>query len=369
MFPLRDYILEVKAFLPDEYDTNPPYGELFRTDKPTSMMITLHAGGWKKKVGRLVWNTIKYDRGFDIAIEECDANYKAYRSFPAGGKKEQIWAWNFFEDYLELTCDGELQYEQNFDEGDVNARKPGLPKSCRALGDADVDRITVKHMAGRYIRGRPKTVKETTLPQIETTAPPTTEPNTVSVDPGVDDIIQTEEPATEEPEDIEEPEVYPTCDCWTPECGYCSDPECTVKHDLINSKLGITVHSHINRKDLNSIMLLDEEGNAIGTFQWNRKSIHLTGCVSCQTPPAVRKFDPKEMSDWSFSFHGGVVTLTVGGEVLYENKLRGKCVEKYSQATRFAFYGMACENSFDLLAGMEAGERVTADCAGACPQE
>ena len=119
-------------------------------------MMVLHAGGWKNKVGRLVWNTIKYDRGFDIAIEECDAKYQSYQSFPAGGKKEQIWAWNFFEDYLELTCDGELQYEQNFDQGDVNTRKPGLPRKCRALGDADVDRITFRHMEGCYIRGKPK---------------------------------------------------------------------------------------------------------------------------------------------------------------------------------------------------------------------
>ncbi|XP_063688009.1 uncharacterized protein LOC134821240 [Bolinopsis microptera] len=161
MFPLRDYTLEVKAFLPDEYDTNPSYGELFRTDKATTMMMLLHAGHWSKKVGRVVWNTIKYDEGRDIAIEECDARYEAYGSFPAGGKKEQIWAWTFFEDHLELTCNGELQYEQNFNHGDVNRRKPGLPRKCRALGDADLDRITFRHMEGCYIRGRPKIDKET----------------------------------------------------------------------------------------------------------------------------------------------------------------------------------------------------------------
>ncbi|XP_063682112.1 uncharacterized protein LOC134816981 [Bolinopsis microptera] len=116
MFPLKDYILEVKAFRPDVYNTYPSYGELFRTDKATTMMMLLQSGNWNNKVGRLVWNTIKYDRGFDVNVEECNARYQAYKSFPAGGKKEQIWAWNFNQDDVELTCDGELQYSQHFDE-------------------------------------------------------------------------------------------------------------------------------------------------------------------------------------------------------------------------------------------------------------
>ena len=147
LFPLRDYILEVKSFLPDEYDTNPPYSELFRTDKSTTMMMMLHSGNYNNKVGRVVWNTIKYDRGFDVSIEECDARYKAYNSFPANGKKEQIWAWNFFDDNVELTCDGDMQYERSFDEGESHPFLQNVsPQKCRALGDAEVDRIIFRHM-------------------------------------------------------------------------------------------------------------------------------------------------------------------------------------------------------------------------------
>jgi hypothetical protein len=158
MFPLREYILEVKASLPNEYDTNPRYEVGKRVVKDTTMMAVLHAGSWKQdtKVGRLVWNTIKYDRGFDVSIEECDVRYKAYRSFPAGGAKEQIWSWNFFDELVLLTCNDELQYSRMWREGDDHPLKPGLPEKCSALGEANVDRIVFRHMAGEYIRGRPK---------------------------------------------------------------------------------------------------------------------------------------------------------------------------------------------------------------------
>ena len=72
-------------------------------------MALLYAGSWSNNVGRLVWNTIKYDRGYDVAIDECDARYEHYRSFPAGGEKEQIWSWNFFQDRVELKCNDEMQ--------------------------------------------------------------------------------------------------------------------------------------------------------------------------------------------------------------------------------------------------------------------
>merc|ERR1712003_10905 len=276
MFPLRDYILEVKAFRPDVYDTNPPYSQLFKTDKPTTMMMVLHAGGWgpSSKVGRLVWNTIKYDRGYDIAVEECNVRYKAYNSFPAGGEKEQIWAWNFFDDHFELRCNGEMQYEQNFDEGEVSPYKPGLPAKCRALGDADVDRIIFKHMAGEYIRGRPKNgigggEEESTDapdPIIDPVDP--VEPDPVEPDPVEPDPVEPD-PVDPDPVDPEEPDVNPTCNCWTRECGFCSKLECTVKHDLVNSEVGITVTSALKWKKLNSIMLFDENGKALGSFQWS----------------------------------------------------------------------------------------------------
>jgi len=355
MFPLKDYILEVKAFRPDDYNTNPSYGELLRVDKSTSMMVLLYAGNWNKVIGRLVWNTIKYDRGRDIAIDECDARYEAYNSFPAGGEKEQIWAWNFFQDYVELTCNGELQYEQNFDEGEKHSRKVGLPEKCRALGDADIDRIIFRHMKGEYIRGRPKGGEEA---DAATTEPPTTEEPTTYQLPGESVFY----------------EKYPTCDCWTSECNYCSNLECTVKHDLVNLDLGIQVTSKLQWKKLNSIMLYDEEGNALGNFQWNLKRIYLSGCTNCQTPPAVRKIKPGTEALWVFSLDlkDGVLTMQIkmGGEVLYESEMKGKCAERYGKVDRFAFFDTTCENTFNYSrAQMEAGARITPDCAGTCPQE
>lgn len=369
MFPIRDYILEVKAFRPDVYDTNPLYTELFKTDKPTTMMALLFAGNWNKQVGRLVWNNIKYVRPYDIAIEECDARYQAYPVFPANGEKEQIWAWNFFEDHVELTCNGVMMYEQNFDEGDLNPRKPGLPEKCRALGDAEVDRITFKHMAGEYIRAVPKD---------GIIVEPTTSPLDVPTLPKEDEDFTTEptEAATEE-EDLDDnifAEIYPTCDCWTVECGYCSNLECTVQHDIVNSPIDIQVTSEVHWREMNSIMLYDEEGDAIGSFQWSLKGILLTGCVNCQTPPAIRNIQPGSQASWVFSMtqenEALVVRISILGEVLWEQELIGECAERYGKADRFAFFDSTCEGKFIFVKSlMVAGDRITADCAGACNGE
>ena len=357
VFPLRDYILEVKAFRPDEYDTNPSYGELFKTDKASTMMMLLHTGNWNNQVGRLVWNTIKYDRGFDVNIEQCNARYQAYKSFPAGGKKEQIWAWNFNEDDVELTCDGELQYSQHFDDGEVNPRKPGLPQSCRALGNADVDRIIFRHMEGYYIRGIPRsTKKETTPPPVKPTTEHTTEAfaTTAATDPY--DVVHKE---------------YSTCDCWTPECGYCTKMECTVKQDLVSSDRGIQVTSKLRRKKLNSIVLYDDGGKEIGKFQWSLRGIWMTGCIACLTPVELRRAKADEgQTTWSFSIKDGIVRITINEECLYEHSLVGECKERYSKAKRFAFYDMTCENTFSYRPSeMEAGERITPDCAGTCSEQ
>ena len=363
-FPIRDYILEVKAFRPDVYDTDPHYAELYKTDKPTTMMALLFAGNWNNQVGRLVWNTIKYVRPFDIAIEECDARYQSYPVFPANEEKEQIWAWNFFEDYVELTCNGEMMYEQNFDEGDVNSRKPGLPEKCRALGDAEVDRITFKHMAGEYIRAVPKD---------GVIANPTTNPPTLPLE----DL--TEEPS-EEPSDDDIPddtvfaETYPTCDCWTADCGYCSNLDCTVQHDLVNSPVAIQVTSKLYWRNITSIMLYDKEGNVIGSFQWSLKGILLTGCVNCQTPAAIREIEPGTRTFWVFSLtekgEALIVQISILGQVLWEQELTGECAERYKQADRFAFFDSTCEGKFTFVGDMMvAGDRITEDCLGACNEE
>ena len=352
-FPIRDYILEVKAFRPDEYNTNPPYGELYRTDKPTTMMALLCVGNWRNTVGRLVWNTIKYVRPFDIAIEECDARYQPYPVFPANEEKEQIWAWNFFADYVELTCNGEMMYEQNFDEGDVHPAKPGLPEKCRALGNAEVDRIVFKHMAGEYIRAVPKSavIDPTTLP------PTTSEPPSEGI---------------EGPGDSTPPVNYPTCNCWTAECNYCANLDCTVQHDLIGSEHDIEVTSKLFWRERNSIMLYDGEGNAIGSFQWSLSGILLTGCVNCQTPKAIRSIEPGTEDLWVFTMvesedEGLLVQIKMGGEVLWEQELKGECAERYGQVDRFAFFDSTCEGTFKFYEDdMVAGDRMTEDCAGAC---
>ena len=357
MFPLRDYILEVKAFRPDVYDTNPAYGELFKTDKESTMMAKLYSGSWDNKVGRLVWNTIKYDRGFDVAIEECNVRYQPYNSFPAGGEKEQIWAWNFNRDDVELTCNGELQYKQNFDAGEYSPYKTGLPEKCRALGNAEVDRINFKHMAGYFIRGIPrsdKVIKETT-PQ--PTPPPTTEAATST--------------APVDPDDIDYIKEYPTCDCWTPECGYCTNMECTVQQDLVNSDRGIQVTSKLRRKVLNSIVLYDGDGYEIGKFQWSLRGIWMTGCIQCLTPTELRRARAAEgQTTWSFSIKHGVVRITINEECLYEQPLEGECKERYGKAKRFSFFDMTCENTFLYRRKeMVAGELITPDCAGRCPEQ
>ena len=364
IFPIRDYILEVKAFRPDVYDTNPHYAQLYKTDKPTTMMALLCVGNWRNTVGRLVWNTIKYVRPYDIAIEECDARYQPYPVFPANEEKEQIWAWNFFEDYVELTCNGEMMYEQNFDEGDVHPAKPGLPEQCRALGNAEVDRIVFKHMAGEYIRAVPK---DGVIDNANTESP------TVVPTLPLDDL--TEEPSEEDiPDDTVFAETYPTCDCWTAECGYCSNLDCTVQHDLVNSPIDIQVTSELYWHNITSIMLYDKEGNAIGSFQWSLKGILLTGCVNCQTPTAIKDIEPGTRTLWVFSLtekdEALMVQISILGQVVWEQELTGECAERYGQADRFAFFDSTCEGTFTFVGGlMVAGDRITEDCSGACNEE
>ena len=354
--PLSQYNLEVKAFRPDVYDTNPSSKVLFRTDKPTSMMVVLYAGSWENRVGRLLWHTIKYDKGYDVKIEECDVIPQPYRTFPADGDKDQIWSWSFNQDNVELTCDGELQYLQDFDEGEVSSWKTGLPQKCRALGDAEVDRISFRNMEGYYIRAVPKDGVKFPDPEPEEEIP---------------EEIQLDDPA--QLIDPSQPQVYPTCSCWTQECGYCSNLECTVKQDLSTSSHGISVTVHHNkatRKKLHSIILYDEPGNVLGTFQWNLKNINLSGCISCPTPVAKMKNITQGAADahWTFHLENGMVRIYMKEEVMYERALVGKCVERYGKAKRFAFNKMGCENSFKFLASeMEAGANVTPDCGGTCP--
>merc|ERR1712176_1160616 len=53
-------------------------------------------------------------------------------------------------------------------------------------------------------------------------------------------------------------EQRPTCDCWTPECGFCTNLDCAVKYDLVNSDKGIVVTSRAHWKKYNTLVLYDE---------------------------------------------------------------------------------------------------------------
>lgn len=262
---------------------------------------------------------------------------------------------------MDLTCDGKLQYTQNFNEGDRHPLKPLLPAQCRALGDADVDRIIFRHMEGYYIRGIPKGVgkKEATIPNIKkfTTAPTTQTTTQTST-------------TTEDNNSLKAKSEYPTCNCWSAECDYCKNMECAIEQDLSNSEKGIQVTSKLNRRDLNSVVLYDKDGDEIGKFQWNMKGIRLTGCISCQTPARFRKARAESgPTTWDFSIKDGIVKISINSEVLYSNELQGECKERFSKVAKFAFYDMTCESTwtFRLSELMVAGDRVVPDCSGTCP--
>ena len=161
-------------------------------------------------------------------------------------------------------------------------------------------------------------------------------------------------------ESDEESNIFKTCDCWTPECRYCSDIGCTVKQDLPNSEQGIAVRSIVKRKKYNSVVFYDEDGSRIGKFQWSKRGIFLTGCIACATPRALRGKCIKNVQTlWVVSIYNGVLQIKIDGEILYENRLTGECLEKYSKTGRFAFYGMPEEGSYSFVADeMEAGEKI-----------
>merc|ERR1719457_25147 len=143
-------------------------------------------------------------------------------------------------------------------------------------------------------------------------------------------IPPTPAPEPEEEEDPGEQGAgvkWPTCECWTKECNFCSNMECTVKHDLINSDLGVTVTSKVYWKKLNSIMLYNSAGDSVGSFQWSAGGIYLSGCIRCQAPPGIKALKGGEVT-WTFDMDineegNVVVSISVGGEVLYEQKLIG----------------------------------------------
>ena len=365
IFPLRDYVLEVKSYLPDEYDTNPPYAELIKTNKVTTMMLLLYSNSWNNRVGRLVWNTIKYDRGFDVAIGECNARYQAYESFPADKRREQIWAWNFMQDHVELRCDGKLQFSQHFDESDKDPRKPWLSEKCRQLGDADIDRIVFKHMAGEFIRGKPKSdyMMTTPLPALND---PTTEKTTTEEQ-------TTTQPTTSSPglAALSTYERYPTCDCWTSDCNFCSNLQCAVKlkRGVDKSDFGVQVLSKLGWRRISTIVLYNKNGEKLGYFRWSLRLIFLTECLSCQSPPAIRRIRPGSKTLWDFSLKDGVVQIKIGDKILYRYKLRGKCARRYEEIGWFSFSDMSCDSRFGFSRDrMVTSMKMSSRCSATCPK-
>ena len=164
------------------------------------------------------------------------------------------------------------------------------------------------------------------------------------------------------------PGEHPTCDCWTPECGYCSSMECTVKQDLFNSDVGIVVTSQIYWKTYNTIVLYNEDGLRISELKFSLKEIILEGCATCKTPPALKDVSKEKYSTWAISLKGGLFKITVEGEVMYERQLPEECDNIYLKAKRYSFSQMSCQNTFTFAPNdMKAGKRMTPDCGGSCP--
>ena len=168
-------------------------------------------------------------------------------------------------------------------------------------------------------------------------------------------------------------ERYPTCDCWTPECGYCSKLECTIKQDLLNSDHGIEiiVHSELKRRTYSSVVLFDGHGNGIGKFQWNIGRLYLTGCIQCRTPPDLRRSVVKGgKTTWAFSLKDGAIEIRIGGRSRYKRTLSGECAKEYGKVKRFAFYNVDCSNAFSFVPSeMQLGGRMTSNCFGTCNHE
>ena len=186
----------------------------------------------------------------------------------------------------------------------------------------------------------------------------------VPVDPEPVVTVVPVDPVPEVPDDKK------TCDCWTPECGFCSKPECSVK---LNSGLagpkGIAVRSFLHKRKVKTIVLYKSDGDSVGQFQWSLNRISMTGCCSCRTPKRIRqkvKELPVGTVGWSFAINDGVVELSVEGEILYTLKLTRKCAEVYGEVKSFSFTGMSCKSSFAYAS--EEMELATI-CGGAdkCP--
>ncbi|XP_063693303.1 low-density lipoprotein receptor-like [Bolinopsis microptera] len=157
-----------------------------------------------------------------------------------------------------------------------------------------------------------------------------------------------------------------SCDCWTKECGFCTNPDCinTFKGGLDGST-GIGVRSLVHKRKVKTIFLYKSDGATCGQFQWSLNRISLSGCISCHTPQRIRD-KIKELGngaiDWNFAINDGVVELSVEGEILYTSKLTRQCAKAYGDVKSFSFTGMNCKSMFVwVIDGMD----LSSVCGGA----
>ena len=311
----------------------------------------------------LTWNTVRSKTRPDVKNGAC-SDTADYKNIPCNGKEIQEWAWVFTPDNIVLTCDSEILY----------LRQTGFqdPESCKLLGSDAVDTLEFTNMKGFFYRGFPiygvLEDKESDSEGSEREAR--------------SDIGRNEEEETSEADIVitDKTQDLPTCNCWTRECGYCSNLECAVKHDMSTSQQALTVTSQVDLTLLNSIVLYNRDGVELGKFQWNKKGIYLTGCVACRTPRPIRRLIRSHSNDndgtykWQFTFSSGVLKLRVssGGadeglrEHVYQQTLIGECARHYSDISYFSFYRMGCGNTFNLVDSMVAGSRVSSDCSDTC---
>ena len=387
-FPLQDAILQIRATrLKTEDDA---IRSTTGKESGTTMHMRLFTGDSPVNQSPIAWNTIRSKTGSDVKNDEC-GDLVHYRTSPCNGQKNQEWSWVFTPASIVLTCDGEIHYFRQIGGQDS--------ESCKRLGSESVDAVEFGNMKGFYYRGFPllgvkgeetsgseregrsdigqsaelrltEAENDETRSDIGQSAE-LRHSGVETEDIGPDDKSRIQGTETDETEDLQS---LPTCNCWSKECDYCSNLECAVKHDLTNSTLSVT--STVDDNVLNSIVLYNKDGVELGKFQWNKRGIYLTGCVACRTPRRIRRLVrlTQGQSRWNFSLEKGLLKLRVeAGEKstkyqdsIYSTQLLGECARHYQQVSYFSFYRMGCDNTFRLVEGMVAGNKVNTNCAGSC---
>eukprot|EP00116_Pleurobrachia_bachei_P001941 sb/3462203/ len=272
----------------------------------------------------------------DVKLQQCGHTQESYNSDPVcGGQDEQIWSWNFnYDESLTLSCYDSLEYSAVF-----------LP-DCPIISQAKIDRLWIRHMKGFYFRAWPKNKPLPGIPGRTTIPVPPAPITTPAQHPTTDGIsfsttMEVMEKLTAN---------YKTCDCWTAECGWCEDPACTVAADLTGGdSVGITVTSTINYKNINTVFFLDSQGIILGSFQFNRKGVFLTGCVKCATPrPFPKAANNDQVYEWNVQFDGSDLVLSIFGVELWRQELIMECADVYADVQGFGFTDIGCEGSWSV---------------------